>query len=150
MSWFLETCVFLAVAMLSMNAWGQRFQFNEGTTRASVDAHLLSRNGGMSPVEIKLTVPAIEVNDGADGFKQLAVEGLSPMGVQGSPELVTAGSLIAVPEGYEPQLTVVSQEQQEVKDVVIQPAVARYRCKCDRALNFSFNLLFITPARHSP
>ena len=139
MSWLIQTCVLMALVIVSMTAWGQRFQFNEGISKASTEAHLLSRNGGMSPIEIKLTVPAVDVNDGDGGFKRLAVDGLSPMGIQGSPDLLTAGHLIAIPEGFEPQLTVVSQEQQELKDVVIQPAQRQLRCKCERALNFSFN-----------
>lgn len=131
--------VFLVLPLfITLNAHATRLQFAAGD-KAEVRAYTVhSKSRGVKPVEIKLSVPALDVNEGLDGFQTLNVPGLSPNQEQGSPAVAVTGSLIVVPEGYTPELTIVSQEQQEVRDVLVQPFQQRFRCGGHQD-SFSFN-----------
>jgi hypothetical protein len=140
MSWFSKGSLLFVCALISVSAWAQRINF-EGArgTAATLQTSVLPATRGPSGVEVTLAVPGLDVDAVADGFDAVRVEGLVPLQNFGSPELVTTGSLIAVPEGYEPSLTVVSQKSQSLEHVRVQPAQRQWRCNGDRLNTFSFN-----------
>ncbi len=139
MSWSTKVCFFAVPLSLAISAFGQRIEFNSKGDRAIVESHLLSRGNEVSPVELTLSVPFIDVEKTQDGFDSVTIKGLVPTPQVGSPELATTGQLISVPEGYKATLTILDQKQIEVPNVRIQPAQRKFRCSTGRAEAFAFN-----------
>jgi len=139
MSWSTKVCFFAVPVLLATTAFGQRIDFNLRGDRAIVESHLLSRGNEVSPVEITLTVPFIDVEKTRDGFESVAVKGLVPTPELGAPELGTTGQLISVPEGYEAKLEIVDLKQTEIPNVMVAPAQRKLRCHTGRAEAFAFN-----------
>lgn len=140
MGWTLRVGL-VALVALNFSAFGQRVQFQYGQ-KANLEARVLSnaRVDGVqvSPIELRLTVPAIDINQDRDGFSALAVEGLTPKIVYGSPEVSATGSLIVVPEGFEPVLHIIHQEQRNVENTVLRPC--QHQLRCDGKVDgFAFN-----------
>lgn len=138
MSW---SKVYLLLVPLLFTAVSQaaRIQFRGTEIRASLDARPIATNAAVSPVSIVLNVPGVEVNRVEDGFDELIVHGLVPLDIPGTPALYTTGSLIAVPNGYEPRLIVEKQETREVNGVLVKPTQKQYRCDCEANRMFQFN-----------
>jgi len=139
MSWSTKVCLLAVPLFLAVSVFGQRFDFNSKGERAIVESRLLSRGSEISPLEITLSVPFIDVEKAQDGFDSVSVKGLVPSPSIGSPELATTGQLISVPEGYKAELTIIDQKQSEIPNVQIQPAQRKFRCHTGRAESFAFN-----------
>ena len=143
MSWYSRVCVFLASLLITATASAQRIDFGGPGSVASLETRVLTgsrgENQGVVPVEISLSIPGMDVEEAADGFNRVQVAGLTPMDIVGNPELLGAGSLVAVPEGYTPELTLVQHEEREVENVTVQPTQRKYRCDCPKNELFVFN-----------
>jgi len=139
MSWSTKVCFFAVPLLIALNAFGQRIEFNSKGDRASIESRLLSRGNEVSPIEITLSVPFIDIEKTNDGFDAVAIKGLVPTSVIGAPELLTTGQMISVPEGYQPEVQIISHEQKEVANVKVQPAQRKFRCESGRAHTFAFN-----------
>jgi hypothetical protein len=139
MSWFSKVCFLSIPLSLGFSAFGQRIEFNPLGDKATVDSHLLTRGSEVSPIEIELNIPFIDVEKTRDGFDSIAVKGLVPTVKMGAPEVLTTGQVISVPEGYEAKLTVLDQNTTDVPNVWVQPAQRKFRCHTGRAETFAFN-----------
>ncbi len=139
MSWFSKVCFLSVPLLLVSSSFGQRIEFSSQGDRAIVESHLLSRGTELSPIEINLNVPFIDLEKATDGFESVSVKGLVPTPQVGFPELATTGQVISIPEGYEAKLTVISQKTREVPNTLIQPTQRKFRCSTGRAESFAFN-----------
>ena len=139
MPWFTRVCVFLASLLITATASAQRIDFGGPGKAAALESHVLTNTRGVAPVEITLSIPGMDVEPAADGFNKVHVEGLTPMDIVGNPDLLGAGSLVAVPEGFTPELTVVQHDEREVANVSVQPTQRKYRCDCPKNELFTFN-----------
>lgn len=138
MSWFSKSCLFLTPVIFTANAMAARVQFHGEGLNASLKAIPVRSNAKVAPVEIRLSVPGINLDRVEDGFSSVSVEGLTPMVNEGNPELFTSGTLVAVPQGFEPELQILQQEQREVNGVVVRPAQKKFRCETGHR-GFEFN-----------
>lgn len=139
MSWFSKVCFLSIPLSLAFSAFGQRIEFNPLGEKATVDSHLLTRGSEVSPIEIELNVPFIDLEKAQDGFDSIAVKGLVPTVKMGAPEMLTTGQIISVPEGYEAKLTIVGQNTTQVPNVWVQPTQRKFRCHTGRSEAFAFN-----------
>ncbi len=114
--------------VLSATAFAQRIDFSGNGSEAKLETRLVASNAEVAPVEIRLSVPSIDLDKQTDGFDALNVSGLSPMAIPGNPELFGTGSLVAVPDGFDAVLTVLKQEEKELNNVVVAPAQKKFRC----------------------
>jgi len=138
MSWFTKVSFFSALLCVSLAQAG-RVYFPGQSVTDGLNARLVDDRATMGSVELRFSIPHIDVNRMTDGFDKIAAPGLVPLEVAGLPELFSTGSLVAVPVGFEPQVEMVSREDQELENVSVQPAQAKYRCDCDENKQFSFN-----------
>jgi len=139
MSWLAKVCFFSALLLVSAVASATTVTFGQAGTRASLETRLLNNSRAMGSLELKLSIPSLEIERSHDGFSQISVPGLVPMEVTGSPEVYTTGSLIAVPEGFEPVLNVVSSAEQTLPNVHVAPSQNKFRCSTPHAEGFAFN-----------
>lgn len=142
MSWSSRVYVLALTVLTAQAAFAQRVQFGGSDTMARLDARPVASREAMAPVEVRLTIPGIDIDRGQDGFDQISVQGMVPMDQAGKPELMTTGTMISVPAGFEPSLEVVDSRSQTLEHVLVQPAQRRFRCGPSRA-GFEFdNVLY--------
>jgi len=143
MSWFSKVGTLLKllalVLVLPLGAEASRISFHGDGIRANFDSYTVSSNREIPSVEIRLDLPGLEIEKTADGFDELKVEGLTPLEQEGAPAVYSTGSLVAVPEGYEPRLTVLKNEVRELNGVVVKPSQKKFRCHVDSPLVPAFS-----------
>ncbi|MBM4317912.1 MAG: hypothetical protein FJ116_10590 [Deltaproteobacteria bacterium] len=138
MSWIkvLNLVVFCASSI----SLAQRFDFfTNQSQQARLTVHPVFSAKGVAPLEGEFTLPSLEQIQGADGFSQIVVGGMSSLGQLGRPSLPTTGSLIAVPKGYRAKLTIQSKQESRIKNVWVSPYQIKTRCDCDKAKGFAFD-----------
>jgi hypothetical protein len=128
MSWSSKVGLFLVATLVSAQVFAQKISFGGAGNEANLETKVLRSESSLAPVILHLTVPNIDVEKQSDGFDSLKAPGLVPMDAYGNPDLFTTGSLIAVPEGYQARLTVLSSEQRDLPGVLVRPAQKQYRC----------------------
>ena len=141
MSWLSKVGIFLTSWLFAVPAIGARIDFHKSNDRVQYEAHVLNRGDqgeGPLPVRVHLSLPAIEVDRNADGFSEVKVDHLLPLGELGKPALYGTGSLIAIPEGYEADLKILKEESQEVPGCVVNPNQKKFRCSVENR-GFEFN-----------
>lgn len=123
--------------MTSVAAFGARYQFTapgDGIEARLQTSALASaqRNSGPQDMEVELTVPGMDLEESENGFSQIRVKGLFPLDRAGHPELFSTGTLLSVPEGFEPHIEVVDSHSTTLDHVRIQPVQQRFRCSTGR------------------
>ncbi len=129
--------LWLVVGVVCATTFADRVSFSSGS-KASLETSLSQMDSGPNDVSVKLNIPYLDLSSERDGFVGLSVEGLNPLERLGNPEVLTTGSLIAVPNGYRPVLTVTEQASKTLAGVVAKPHQAKFRCDCATDA-FSFN-----------
>ncbi|MBI4403984.1 MAG: hypothetical protein HY537_07480 [Deltaproteobacteria bacterium] len=136
MSWFAKVCFFfLSISTLT---FAERIKLSDTVVKTTFRANVVASNAVVKPVEISLSIPEISVSKTEDDFDEVIVDGLVPLEKIGSPQLVTTGSLIAVPDGYEARVSILHQKEVELQKVVVRPAQRTYRCAVT-SNSFEFN-----------
>jgi hypothetical protein len=141
MSWIPKMSV-LVPALLAVSVFGQRIEFDARGGKATLKSSLVSTRAdesGVKDVVFHLRVPAINVDKQRDGFDSVAVDGMVPLLEEGKPELASTGSIIAVPQGYKPVLSVRSSNVRMVENVTVMPVQKRFRCETNSADSFVFD-----------
>ncbi len=115
------------------------FPVTTASGNAEVSSRLMSGGRSISSVELRLQIPQLEVNATDDGFQSVEARGLNTLSQPGLPNVPTAGSLIAVPAGFEVSLEKVDERQQIVEEVIVEPAQRRFRCGPSHHDGFEFN-----------
>ena len=128
----------VVLAFLSTFAFAQRIQFEGRGTKAQLKSSAVLGYRSVPSVDIQLELPGIDVMESEDGFKEIRLSGLLPIDQGGKPELYTTGVMIAVPEGFEPQIEVLEQESHIVEDVAVRPTQRKFRCAAGY-LGFEFD-----------
>lgn len=101
-------------------------------------ASLETLASGPQTVRLKLRVGGLTWHDAAGGFQTVSVKGLTPMGRIGAPDLPATGVLLAIPDGNEPVLKIVSEQTRIVEAKAVQPCQPRARCSAPR-FDFQMN-----------
>ncbi len=91
------------------------------------------RAGELRTLRINLRLSGVDITSNGDGFYSLHVAGLQPLGQLGAPDLQGAGLLLAIPDGIEPTLTIVSQQTRQLDAIAAQPCQFKARCKLPRS-----------------
>ncbi len=115
------------------------FPVTTASGNAEVSSRLMSGNRSVSSVELRFQMPRLEVNATDDGFQSVEARGLNTLSQPGLPNVPTAGSLIAVPAGFDISLEKVDERQQIVEEVIVEPAQRRFRCGPSSNEGFEFN-----------
>ncbi len=139
MSWSNKVCFFVVPLSLGISVFGQQIQFNAQGDRATIESHLISRGADIGSVEMNLSIPSVNIENTNDGFQSLSIKGLVPTPKVGSPELLTTGQLIAVPEGYVAQVSIIEEAHRDISKVLVRPTQRKFRCSNGRAESFSYN-----------
>lgn len=138
MSWYPRVYALLLAVLCANAAFAQRVYFGGSDTSARLETRAVAAREGLAPVEIKLSIGGIDVEKTEEGFDRVSVQGMVPMDLAGKPELMTTGTLVAVPEGFEPSVEVLSHDSRKLDNVVVQPAQKRFRCGPSRG-GFEFD-----------
>lgn len=139
MSWFSKVSFFSALCLVSASASAQRIYFSTADAKAGLETRVFATNSrSVAGVEVQLSLPYLDLNRVSDGFSEVSAPGLVPMEQPGNPALYTTGSLIAVPEGFEPVIDGIDSQQEEIHNVLIKPAQRQLRCEGNQD-NFQFN-----------
>jgi hypothetical protein len=138
MSWHSRVYALLAAVVCASPALAQRIQFSGADTKARLETATVQSRDALAPVEVRLTIPGIDIDRTEDGFDRVSVANMVPMDIAGKPELMTTGTLVSVPEGFEAVVEVVDQKSQKLDHVVVQPAQRRFRCGPSRS-GFEFD-----------
>ncbi len=125
--------------VVSVNCYATHFQFSGNGSHATLTAQPLRTNALVNPVHIDFNLSGIDVNKDRDGFDAVTVTGLEPMEQPGRPDLYTNGTLLAVPSGYEPVLTLENRQTQELIGVNVRPSQRKFRCDCEKSRTFAFD-----------
>lgn len=142
MSWYAKVGRVTAPVLLFVGTSAVAAHIDFGGSRdgeARLETRLVATNAEVAPVELHLTIPGIDVDKQSDGFDALQAKGLVPMTTPGNPELFATGSLVAVPDGYEPEVQVVREDDRDVPHVVARPAQRKFRCATPGADTFAYN-----------
>lgn len=141
MSWYSKFYLVLP-ALLSLSAFGQRIHFERSQEgKAQLTSQLVESRSteGVQDIRFTFSLPSIDVDRKGDGFDAVSAQGLVPTTDVGRPALSTTGQLIAVPEGYEPKLTIVNQAVKELEDVRVEAFQRKFRCSTPQANTFAFD-----------
>lgn len=136
MSWLSKLCVLVLVHSFVSVATPYHFG---GQGSAHLETRLLANRRAPASIEFRLSLPGLSLEASRDGFHELKVSGLTPLNAIGSPSVQTTGLLLAVPAGYEPRVTIESEEQREIADILLAPAQHKFRCSGGRDDGFQFN-----------
>src|SRR4051794_12225001 len=109
--------IITALLVFGANLQAKYFAFEEGSKNATLETKS-SNVRGTKEVAFTLTVPGIEVTKGQDGFDTIHVTDLYHSSKVGNPDVVSTGTIIAVPPGFEPSIQITSEESVDLKDVV--------------------------------
>ncbi len=119
---------------------GDRVEFiSSAQNQAELIVNPVMSREVVSPIMGDFVLPALERNTVLDGFTEISVAGLSLLGQLGRPSLPTTGKLIAVPEGYRPELTIIEKEETTLSNTWVAPYQAKTRCECDKKKLFVFD-----------
>jgi hypothetical protein len=91
----------------------------------------------LSPLTVRLEISGMDLEPTSDGFHQISIGGLAPLVTPGNPEMLTAGKILQMPEGWEAELEITHHEEKEWANTTIRPAQRKFRCPCPSA--FAFN-----------
>ncbi len=138
MSWYSRVYAPLLAILCANAAFAERVTFGGADTSARLETRSVNSREALAPVEINLSIAGIDVEKTEDGFDRVSVQGMVPMDIAGKPELMTTGTVVTVPEGFEPSLEVVRQDTRKLENVVVVPAQKRFRCGPSRA-GFEFD-----------
>lgn len=129
MVWFTKACVTLSLILVASTAWADRVYFdNQQSTQASLETYAVALDRGLPAIEVRLTVPGVDIGAAQDGFDQLSAQGLFSINKPGKPDLLATGTLIAVPDGFEPRIARVTKKERQIENVLIEPAQRKFRC----------------------
>jgi len=119
--------------------FASRVEFSGSENRAHLKTHLVpSRSSALPSVDFNLTIPALDVDKDASGFDMLSVKGLTPSPILGNPEVLITGSLLAVPQGFDPELEITRVNEKELSEIRVRPAQQEWRCGGPKG-SFLFN-----------
>jgi len=140
MSWRKLSLWVLGICVCSLTQ-AKTIQFDSfsDSQEAVLEKEVVPNGRGLSNIRLRLNIPQMDLNDDKEGFASVDVVGLKHFATIGSPELLTTGSLLAVPPGYEVKVQLVQQKKHFLKDTVVRPAQKKLRCDCPELLGFSFN-----------
>jgi len=141
MSWSFRASIWCLPlgAWLAQASYATPVSFGANTPeRAEVVTRVLDGRGDIPGVEVRLDLPALNVTRDANGFATIETPGMAPLDLAGTPDLPTAGALIAVPEGYTPVLEVEAAEQR-IAGVTPRPTQRKWRCSTASNDGFEFN-----------
>lgn len=121
-----------ALALLfTHHAIAQRVYFGQNQElKSTLETKVANSRSEAAPIDIKLSVPAVDIDAAARGYQELSASGLTPIGQEGNPAVLGNGAMIAVPQGYEAKLTIVTQAHQDVANVNVVPF--QRKCRCDK------------------
>jgi len=137
MSWIKSS--FWILLITGSVCFGDRVEFFSSTQQAAnLAVNPLMSHEAVAPIMGDFTLPGIERKEALDGFTEISVEGLASMGQPGRPSLPTTGNLIAVPDGYRPQLSIIEQQTKTIANVWVAPYQTKTRCQCDKK-TFAFD-----------
>lgn len=137
MSW-IKASVWMVIFSVSV-CLGDRIEFLATAQKsANLSVNPILSQQSVAPVLGDFVLPAINIQPTSDGFSEILVEGLASLGQLGRPSLPATGNLIAVPDGYRPQLTVIEQQTKTISDVWVAPYQSKARCQCDQK-SFAFD-----------
>ncbi len=130
MSWIPKIFVLSVLGAVCVRA--ERVYFT-GDPEATVKTRIaLSRgglaNGELPSLDIEFHLPFVDITKNADGFDEVQAKGLLPLSTPGYPDLAATGVLLAVPEGFDAQVNVLSIETRELSNIVVAPAQRNCRC----------------------
>ncbi len=128
MSWYSRVYALLLAVLCANSALAAHVSFRGEGNTARLETRAVHSRDALAPVEIQLSIPGMDIDRTEDGFDRIVVSGLVPMDIAGKPELMTTGTIVAVPNGFEPVLEVVHQDSRKLDNIVVQPAQARFRC----------------------
>jgi hypothetical protein len=111
---------------------------------AGVAFQNVKHRGDLSTISVAINFDQedLKLSATTQGYK-LNMEQLNPVGVEGAPDVLATGRLIAVPEGYRAEIAVKNIESKEIPGVVLSPYEKKYRCHnaaTEKALEFTPNL----------
>lgn len=133
----------LLLVVVSQGSFAARYSFtSDRTPQATLSSQILDTDPDTLPsVRLELNLTGIDVDPDTDGFKQLFLRGLTPMGEIGMPDLSASGRLVAVPKGFIAKLKVVEDEVNEIPEVNVRPFQRKSRCRTGDN-GFRFNSAF--------
>ena len=135
----IKTVTLLLLFCVSI-CFADRIEFPSGTqSRAELIMTPILSQEPVAATEGTFTLPYIDKNRGLDSFSEISVPGLVSIGELGRPSLPTIGTLIAVPEGYRAELTVLERQEATVANTWVAPYQSKTRCDCDKAQAFIFD-----------
>ena len=138
MSWIRSS--YLVFSLLAAVCFGDRIEFISGAEpRATLRVAPLASNEAVAPVEGVFTLPFLDRTAILDGFTEISAPGLASIGQVGRPSLPTTGTLIAVPEGYRPEIKIIEKQETTISQTWVAPYQVKTRCDCNRAKAFKFD-----------
>lgn len=136
MSWLTKLLIIGILCALQANA--ERLYFNSHS-KTRLQTRLLLTRDMVAPIDIELSIPYLDIEKNQDGFDEVLVNGLAPLDISGNPDLYTTGALIAVPNGFEPEVEILSKDTRELKNVVVKPSQKKFRCASPHNESFAFH-----------
>lgn len=128
MSWASKAELYLLPVIFTSAAFGFRVQFDGSGATSEIQSEVLRTNSVANPVEVRFKMSGIDVENTSEGFQEVKVSDLVPLDEVGSPDVLGTGTLITVPNGFEPELEIVDQNVRSIPNIVIKPAQAKSRC----------------------
>ena len=139
MSWIRSLLALSLLCWATVSSADKIEFFSEPNTQASLQLTPVFTPQGVAPLEGEFSLPSLERTLNREGFAEITVPGMASLGQLGRPSLPTIGSVIAVPAGYRPEITVLQQEEKLLTNIWVAPYQAKTRCDCNKASVFSFD-----------
>lgn len=139
-----------AGTLLAANVAASNIALAEGgVVRTRIIAH--ATEGSEPGVEVTFGAPQVSVQTSLSnsGYVQVMAPGFSRIGAAGLPDLPTTGVMLAVPEGFRLEATVVNETHHKlVSSSVVQPYVRQWRCSVDNSDSGTESILYTSTARY--
>ena len=104
---------------------------------ASLSTRLLESGKGEPSVLLDFAISGVTITPDANNYAELSIAGMSTMNQAGRPDLPTTGVLLAVPAGYEPHASLVSETTKVFPGVTIAPFQQKWRCSTELGSTFT-------------
>jgi hypothetical protein len=96
---------------------------------------LVKAASGEPGIDVSFALPEMQTAPTADGFVAVDVKGLQRVNEAGAPDVPTAGIMIAIPDGFEPRLTLKNVASKAIDAATVQPFRRKFRCVGDKSLD---------------
>jgi len=106
---------------------------------ASLNTRLLESGTTEPSVLVDFAISGVTLTPDANNFSSLAIDGMSTINQVGMPDLPSSGVLLAVPAGFDPHVSLLSETTKVFPGVTVAPYQQKWRCSTELGSTFELD-----------